>query len=278
MGSSVVETAISPELSAAEFGEIRRIAHERFGLDLRPGKETLVMARLGKHIRRLKLPGFREYCRHVLADATGEALVAMIDALVTNYTGFFREGAHFDFLRRTVLPAARGRLRVWSAACATGEEPYTLALVLLEHLGAQGRFEIVASDISTRALNAARAGIYPAGRLEGLDPQLMRKYLLMGGGRWQGHYQVKPEVRARVDFRRVNLVEDFSQLGKFNLIFCRNVMIYFDRGVRERLVARLADRLEPGGYLFVGHAESLTGIGHTLEYVRPAVYRKRGTR
>jgi chemotaxis protein methyltransferase CheR len=148
----------------------------------------------------------------------------------------------------------------------------------MEGLGPSGRFEIVASDISTRALSAARAGIYPAERVEGMDPVLMRKYLLLGGGRWKGHYQVKPEVKARVDFRRVNLVEDFSSLGTFGLIFCRNVMIYFDRGVRERLVARLADRLEPGGYLFVGHAESLTGIRHTLEYVRPAIYRKRGAR
>ena len=270
----------SRALTAAEFDRIRRLAYDNFGLDLRQGKEDLVKARLGRHIRQAKLHSFDEYCRYVQEDRSGQALAAMIDSLTTNFTAFFREPAHFAFLRHEVLPWVGGRplIRLWSAACSTGEEPYTLAICLLEGLGSAvaDRVRILATDISMRALDVARQGVYAAQRCEGIPQELARRYLLRGEGNRHGWYRVKPEVRRMVEFRRLNLMDGHARLGAFPLILCRNVMIYFDRPTRERLVHRMAALLEPGGFLFVGHAESLTGLEQPLEYVRPAVYRKPG--
>jgi chemotaxis protein methyltransferase CheR len=264
----------SRPLTGPEFQQIRRLAHEKFGLDLRQGKEELVSARLGRQMREARFRTFEEYYRNVLEDSTGAALTAMIDALTTNFTSFFREGAHFEFLRKSVLPAPGGRIRIWSAACATGEEPYTIAIAALEELGgaAPTRVQILATDISTRALAAARAGIYHADHCEGIPDALASRYLLRGS---QGRRRVKDAVRRMVDFQRLNLIEPFDRLGPFRTIFCRNVMIYFDGPTRESLVNRLAAVLEPGGWLLTGHAESLTGLHHPLAYVKPAVYRKR---
>jgi chemotaxis protein methyltransferase CheR len=265
-------------LSAQEFEQIRRLAYEKFGLDLRSGKESLVSARLGKKVRELKLRSFRDYYRHVMEDRTGESLTAMIDALTTNHTSFFRESAHFDFLRQTVLPELRSRnhIAIWSAACSTGEEPYSIAFCLADELGlkALSGVRILATDISTRVLDAAKKAVYPAERFETVPSEQMRRYLLRGEQRWDNWYRVKDEVRAVVEFRRVNLMDSLSHVGSFPVIFCRNVMIYFDKPTQQSLVNRLAGCLEPGGYLLIGHAESLTGVEHPLTYVRPAVYRK----
>ncbi len=272
------EAPLAPlrRLTPGEFEQIRRLAHEKCGLDLRKGKEELVSARLGNKLRLAGFGTFEQYCRHVLEDRTGEALAAMIDALTTHYTGFFREPAHFDFLRQAVLRRAAPAMRIWSAACATGEEPYTIAMCAMEELGpaAPARVRILATDISNRALSAAARGIYAADRCCGIPPALLHRHLLRGGGRWQGWYRMREGIRGMVDFRRINLVEPLERLGTFAAIFCRNVMIYFDRPTRANLVKRLSANLVPGGWLFVGHAESLTGLDHGLEYVRPAVYRK----
>jgi chemotaxis protein methyltransferase CheR len=269
--------AIEP-LSAADFDRISRLARERFGLDLKRGKEDLVAARLGKKMREHRFGSFREYYRHVLDDRTGEALIGLIDALTTNHTGFLREPAHFDFLRRTVAPALAPRTRfdLWCAACATGEEPYTICFSLLEEMGtpARGKARILASDISTRALAAARQGVYPADRLEGVPEDWRRKYFEPAESEGRQAWRVRPEVRQMVEFRRINLIEPLTPAGPFPVIFCRNVMIYFDRPTQEQVVRRLAERLEPGGYLLLGHAEGLTGMNHGLTYVRPAVYRR----
>jgi len=265
-------------LKANEFAKIRQLAYNTFGLDLRAGKETLVSARLGKHIRRSGCRSFDEYYEHVVGDVTGDALIDLIDALTTNHTSFFREAAHFGFLRKTFLPEwkSRGSIDIWSAACSTGEEPYSIAMSVLEELGAvsPSKIQILATDISTRVLATAEKGIYPAERLEGLSPVLLRSYWLRGEGDFTGCYRVKKEVRALVDFRRLNLLEPDSQIGHFQLIFCRNVMIYFDKATQQRVVSHLVAHLQPGGYLLTGHAESLTGIAHGLRYVQPAVYRK----
>lgn len=277
------DAAISPcrPLTAGEFEQIRRLAYDKFGLDLRKGKEELVSARLGKKIREAGFATFEEYCKHVVEDRTGEGLVAMIDALTTNYTNFFREPAHFDLLRQVVLPAAPpgGQIRIWSAACSTGEEPYTIAMSALEELGlaAAKRVHIVATDISTRALDTATKAIYPAERCQGIPPAVMQRYMRRGEGQWKGRFRFRDEIRGMVEFRRINLMEPLDRLGTFSVIFCRNVMIYFDRPTRESLVRRMSANLEPGGWLLVGHAESLTGLDHRLDYVKPAVYRKPGS-
>ena len=271
-------TADIRPLTGREFEQFRALAYEQFGLDLSKGKEQLVSARLGKQIRELNLPSFEEYYRYIVQDRSGEALSGMIDALTTNHTSFFREPAHFDFLRQAVIPALRDRERIaiWSAACSTGEEPYSIAFCLLDELGmeAVARIDILATDISTRVLAHAQKAVYPAARFESVPPALLRNYVRKGAHQWKDWYLVKKEIRAAVEFRRLNLMKSLSGLPVFPVIFCRNVMIYFDKPTQQDLVGRLAACLEPGGYLLIGHSESLNGIDHQLRYVRPAVYRK----
>ena len=280
----MVNTAIPPRaaevqpLTEADFEKFRRLAYDRFGLDLRDGKESLVAARLGKKLRELDFQSYQEYYRYVTEDRSGKALTSLIDALTTNHTSFFREPAHFDYLRRTILPGLResNRIEIWSAACSTGEEPYSIAFSLLEELGeaAFKNVRILATDISTRVLAEAYRAEYRAERFSGIPTDQLRRYLLRGERRFQGWYRVKPQLRAMVEFRRVNLMDGVSHLGTFPVIFCRNVMIYFDKPTQQSLVNRLAGCLDPGGYLLIGHAESLNGIEHPLRYVRPAVYQK----
>ncbi|MGA2740382.1 MAG: protein-glutamate O-methyltransferase CheR [Bryobacteraceae bacterium] len=284
MSKAAVQLAAAPapvrRLKAQEFEAIRRLAYDKFGLDLRNGKEELVAARLGKRMREGGFGSFDAYYQHVVGDPSGEALIGMIDALATNHTSFLREATHFEFLKQNVLPGLRERPRIelWSAACSTGEEPYTLAFTLCDQWGADAfrKVRILATDISTKALAAAKNAVYPAERFSGFPPGWLRQFLLRGEGRWKGSYRVKPELRTQVEFARLNLVEPFSQHSLFPVIFCRNVMIYFDKVTQEAVVNRLAACLEPGGYLFIGHAESLTGVRHDLAYVCPAIYRKPG--
>ena len=269
-------------LTQKEFATVSALAREQFGVELGEGKEQLVAARLGKLMRHLGFSNFRAYYDHVQSDRTGEALGQLIDALTTNHTSFFREQAHFDFLLQRVFPQwdDPNPMRIWSAASASGEESYTIALIAREFFGAQSTRlpRILGSDISRRALETARRGIYPSDRLEGVLSPWLRKHLLRGQGRWNGWYRMHPEILSMIEFRRINLIEPFPNLGRFAVIFCRNVMIYFSRHTQEQLVNRLAACLEPGGYLFVGHSESLTGMQHGLQHVQPAIYRKRAAK
>ncbi len=267
-----------PHLKSAEFDKIRRLAYDRFGLNLKPGKEELVAARLSKELHRGSFRSFEEYYAHVVADSTGESLGALIDALTTSFTGFLRESTHFDFLKETVIPQMkkRKRIRLWCAACSTGEEPYTLVLTLLDALGGIPcpDIRILATDISGRALQTAARGIYPEDRFAQVPENWKRRYLLRGRATAEGYYRIRPEIRKMVEFRRLNLIEDYFHWNRFPVIFCRNVMIYFDSVTRRTVVTRMLKWLEPGGYLFVGHSESLASGKFPLEYVRPAVYRK----
>jgi chemotaxis protein methyltransferase CheR len=266
-------------LSAREFNAVSDLARRTFGLELRQGKEELVSARLGKHVRKGGFQNFSDYLNHVTADRTGASLVALIDALATNHTSFLREKAHFDFMERQVLPAlaTAPRVEIWSAACSTGEEPYTLALLANEVYGpaARQRVRITATDISTKALAAARAAVYTEERCADIPKAWLQKYFQRGelGGR--AAWRVRPEIAAMVEFTRFNLVTpgDAAALRRrYPVIFCRNVMIYFSMETQRAVVERLSSVLDPNGYLFVGHAESLSGVAHSLKYVRAAVY------
>lgn len=250
--------------------------YERAGIDLRDGKQTLVNARLGKQLRESGCRSYADFLSAVESDLTGEALTALIDALTTNYTFFFREPDHFRFLREVVLPqvAPSASYAVWCAAAATGEEPYTLGMLALEAFGTRPQPRVLATDISTRALRTARRGVYSEDRFKDVPAELLRKYWLRGEGASKGLYKVKPELARAVEFGRLNLVEPFRLDTTFPVIFCRNVMIYFDKPTQQRAVDRMCEFLEPGGYLFVGHSESLSGIRHSLNYVAPALYRK----
>jgi chemotaxis protein methyltransferase CheR len=264
-----------PEIRAREFALIREFAYSTFGLDLRHGKERLVSARLAKHLLAGGYSSFESYFRHVQQDKSGKSLLVLIDALTTNHTSFLREPEHFRFLLSDSLKHVleRRSFSVWSAASSTGEEAYSILFTLLA-AGVQARgttVKVIGSDISTRALSRAREGIYTDERMNPVPQQWKQTYFERQPS---GPWLVKPEFRAMTDFRRMNLMDSFPSSFRFPVIFCRNVMIYFNKKTQCDLVRRLTAVLEPGGYLFVGHAESLTGIDHNLRYVRPAIYRK----
>jgi chemotaxis protein methyltransferase CheR len=270
------ETDSVRPLAPHEFDQIRQLAYRTFGLDLKTGKEELVSARLRKLVRGGGFHSFQEYYQSIVQDRTGVSLLAMIDALATNHTSFLREADHFRFLRDQVVPGlgTRNPIEVWCAACSTGEEVWTLGMVLNEALPNR-RVHITASDISNKALSFAHRAVYPVERCYGVSAAWLSRYFA-ADGRPPVSYQVAPALRAQATFRRVNLVESYSWPHQFPIIFCRNVMIYFDSQTQQRVIAGLSRHLEPGGYLFVGHAESLTRVSHSLEYVIPAVYRKPG--
>jgi chemotaxis protein methyltransferase CheR len=268
------------ELPPRVFDKVRKLLYEQAGIDLRPGKEALVSSRLSRGMREKGCPSFEAYVDRAAADATGEGLLDLIDALTTNFTSFLREPAHFEFMRRKILPAlaARPRLEIWCAAAATGEEPYSIAFTVLDVLGAGAapRCRILSTDISTRALDKARRAVYPADRFSGVPGEWLPRYLLKGEKDSAGLYKVRPEVARMVQFERLNLIEPARSSASFPLIWCRNVMIYFDQPTQERVVQRLERSLEPGGYLFVGHSESLSAVRHSLEFIQPAIYRRPG--
>jgi len=256
---------------------IRELAMKSFGLDLRSGKEWLVAARLGKHIRAGGFRSFRQYYDHVRADASGEMLIGLIDALTTNHTGFMREPSHFEFLRELLRTdfRMRNRIDIWCAASATGEEPYTLLFSALSaERATPPDVQIIASDISTRALATARKGVYSRDRVAALPADWSTRFFERNPDAGHDSVQVKPQFRSRIAFRRINLIESLPLNAEFPVIFCRNVMIYFNKETQAGVVSRLTSKLEPGGYLFVGHSESLSGINHSLRYVKPAVYQK----
>ncbi|ACB73718.1 CheR family methyltransferase [Opitutus terrae] len=269
----------------SEFEFIRNLVYERSRINLSPDKRELVSARLGKRLRAMKLHSVGEYCRLLKSpDSEGE-LANLIDVISTNHTFFFRETSHFDFLRTTVVPEMKARaakerwsrLLVWSAACSSGEEPYSIAITLAEALTGWP-WQVQATDISHRVLEKARLGIYRDETVDRLPKMTVQTHFQRGFGPQDGNYRVKAALRSQVMFRHLNLLEGeppFNEL--FHVIFCRNVMIYFDRPTQEELVNKLARRLVPGGYLFVGHAESLTGIHHHLQTVKPAIYRRPAT-
>jgi chemotaxis protein methyltransferase CheR len=272
--SGLISSAREPILHENEFEKIRRLAYKTCGLNLTPSKHRLVAARLGRMLTDLRLPSYRAYYDFVSADKTGVALAAMIDALTTNHTQFMREPAHFEYLRNVLLPTLRRRPRIdiWSAPCATGEEPYSIAMVLFAELGVPPApaFTIRSVDISTKALDKARAGVYQTHRLAGLSGAQILRFFRQTS---VGHFTVSPVLRQAVEFERVNLVEPLSDSRLYPLVFCRNLLIYFDTPTQEKVVRQLASRLEPGGHLFIGHSESLTALNHPLEYVQPAIYR-----
>ena len=282
MGFSAVElmpdalATLVPDIQPREFEQIRRLAQAAFGLELRTGKERLVSARLGKHVRSGGFRSFEDYFRHVQSDGTGESLLALIDALTTNHTAFLREPEHFRALVTRVLPGLRsGRVTLWSAAGSSGEEPYSMLFTILEAKPQMPDVRILATDISSRMLAIAEQGVYNADRLSALPPAWLQKYFDRHIGGEPGTWRVRAQYRAMIEFRRLNLMDALPCSFRFPVIFCRNVLIYFNRETQESVVNRLAGAIEPGGYLFTGHAESLTGIRHPLHYVQPAVYQRK---
>lgn len=271
------------ELTDKEFANIRDLVYRYAGINLTEQKRTLVMGRLRKVLVALGFDNYSDYFAHVEADKSGKALEEMINRISTNHTYFFREKAHFEFLLSTGLPevtqaikaSGKNDLRLWCAAAATGEEPYCLAMLLLEYFGAEYRnwsAGLLATDISTHALSHAMRGVYNTERVAPTPAPYKGKYLKQTG---EDAWEVSPVLKKEVLYRRFNLMaERWPFKGKFHIIFCRNVMIYFDQPTRERLVRKFYEHTAPGGYLFIGHSESLGREQCPYQYVKPAVYRK----
>lgn len=269
--NATAELAITEE----EFGLFQSLLYERVGIALTPAKKALVGGRLAQRLRHHRLESFDDYYRLLIQGANAGELQVAIDLLTTNETRFFREPVHFDFLSTRLLPAhPRGRgLRVWSAACSTGEEPYSIAMVLAEALGESG-WEVLGSDISTRVLGVARAGIYPLSRTNDIPRRYLASYCLRGTGACEGKVLIDRRLRERVRFEQVNLNGPIPDFGEFDVIFLRNVMIYFNAETKRQVLSRLVGQLKHGGHLFVGHCESLHGLNAELEPVAPATYCK----
>ena len=265
------------DLKPQHFQKISAMVYEAAGINLKQGKEALVRARLMKRLRSLGIGRVEDYLEFLDSEQGSQEIDCLIDVMTTNQTSFFREMDHFSFLRDTVLPELTlPRLRFWSAACSSGEEPYTLAIVLREHLAGvdQRDVRILATDISRRMLEKAGRALYAQEAIEGVPLPQYRKYFIpLRNGR-PGAVQVGAEARELVHLAYLNLMDPWPMRGRFQVIFCRNVMIYFDRPTQQELVNRFWDVLEDGGYLFVGLSEGLSAINHRFRYVRPAVYRK----
>jgi chemotaxis protein methyltransferase CheR len=274
-------------MSEGDFNRLSQFIYKVCGIKLTSVKKVMVESRLSKRLRELDMKKFSEYCDYLFSDrGMEEELVHMIDIVTTNKTDFFREPGHFDYLINKAIPelirqhdaGIRRKLRVWSAGCSTGEEPYTLAMVLKEYAeNCRGfDFEIMATDISTRVLQTASLAIYEEEKVMPVPPQMKRKYLLRGKGGRQGRVRITPELRETIRFRRLNFMdEDFGIKERMDVIFCRNVIIYFDRTTQERLLRRFCDHLVPGGYVFMGHSETLNGMDVPLISVAPTTYRKK---
>jgi len=274
-----LEAAHRP-ITDKEFSLFQALIHREAGIHLAPAKKELLMGRLGRRLRELGLKAYGAYYEYVM-EAGREELVRLLDAISTNETSFFREPRQFEFLTQRVFPewkssqAGARRIRVWSAGCATGEEPYSLAMILWDHLppAAGWDIQIRATDLSTRALERARAGIWTLEKAEDIPPRYLKEFMLKGRGSQGRMMKAGPKLQSIIEFERLNLnAETYPAMGLFDLIFCRNVLMYFSAESRARVVERLLNHLVPAGYLFLGHAETLNGVTERVRSVMPTVY------
>jgi chemotaxis protein methyltransferase CheR len=272
-----------PQLADAEFEFIRHVIAENAGIVLGPNKRQLVQGRLARRLRELHLDSYEAYCHHV-RESGPEELVGLINALTTNVTAFFRENHHFEALASYMLPEAfkrnqqSRRLRIWSAGCSSGEEAYCLAIVARECMppGQKWDLKILATDIDSDVVATAQRGIYPLDRFAAVSQGRLQRHFRKGTGEHSGHAKVHAELAQLVSFRTLNLMHAWPMSGSFDIIFCRNVMIYFDQATRERLVARFAGLLVADGYLCLGHSESIHGVDGPFRLVGKTIYRKSG--
>ena len=275
-------------LSSKDFNRLSGFIYGEFGIKMPEAKKTMLEGRLAKRLRLLKLSTYADYCDYLFSEEGKKVeLVHLINAVTTNKTDFFREPTHFDYLTGTVLPelartsgaGVRDKLNIWSAGCSTGEEPYTLTMVLSEYALAHREFSagysILATDISTRVLQMAKSAVYHHDRIAPIAQSLRKQYLLRSRDKDNPVVRIVPELRAQVRFGQLNfMVDDFGLRERMDIIFCRNVIIYFDKETQERLMNKFCRYLVPGGFLFLGHSESLHGYNLPLVQVAPTVYQR----
>jgi len=277
--SSSVWTGPSGEMSTAVFERFRRLIYDNCGIVLADNKRPLLKARIQKRMRALNVTEYREYFDRVVSDLTGTELQHLLDAISTNVTSFYREKHHFEFMRPVIahwVDKGMSKLRLWSAACSTGEEPYTIGIEVLEALNGRSiDVKVLATDIAAKVLRECQRGEYPAARVEPVPTSLRNKYMTRHGDRHQATYIMNDELKRMVFARQFNLIKfPYAVSGPMDFIFCRNVMIYFDRESRTEIIKEFGRILRPGGYLFVGHSESLTGLGGEFTAVRPSIYKR----
>jgi chemotaxis protein methyltransferase CheR len=271
-------------ISGSDLTRLRSLAYDQAGIHLGPDKKTMLELRIRPRLRVLGLNSYSEYCEYLFGrQGQREELVSFLDVVTTNKTDFFREPGHFEFLVKIGLAAmlertgATRELRLWSAGCSTGEEPYTLAMVLSEYAEAHPelRFSILATDLSTTVLEKAQRGIFRAEVVAPVPIELRRKYFMRSRDRASDQMRAVPELRSLIEFRRLNFMDtDYGIEGKMDALFCRNVIIYFDRPTKEQIIRKLVHVLVPGGYAFFGHSETLNGFDVPLQPLGPALYRK----
>lgn len=263
-----------------DFGFIRNLVMEQTGISLADHKRELVYGRLSKRLRSLGLSNFNQYCSHL--EHHEEEVLELVNAITTNLTSFFREPYHFDYLHDHLLPelmkrnAVSRRIRIWSAGCSTGEEPYSIAMTVRDAIPGLRDWDlkILATDIDSNVLAKASSGVYPADRVESMPPAYRNRYLKKGGGDNSGMVRVVDDVRSLITFRQLNLMHQWPMKGPFDVIFCRNVVIYFDKETQRRLFARYADLLTPDGHLFVGHSETLFKVCDRFDLIGRTIYRR----
>ncbi len=265
-----------------EFKKFSTLIFQQCGIFLKAEKKELLNARLGKRLRERGINSFAAYYDDVVNDASGGELIHLINSVSTNFTSFFREKAHFDHLSSTVLPdfikknTGERRVSCWSAACSSGEEPYTLSIVLNDFFESHPgwNYSILATDISTKVLSQARKGVYNMERVSQLPTSVLKNNFRKGTGKCAGFVKVKEHLQRPLTFQRFNLMDPFTWQNDFHVIFCRNVMIYFNTETQEQLVKKFYNCLVPGGYLFIGHSESLANIDHRFKQVATTAYQK----
>jgi chemotaxis protein methyltransferase CheR len=261
------------------FKRFRALVYRECGINLTDHKRAMFSSRLQKRLSQLGLTSFQDYYDLVVGGHSDAELITMLDYISTNQTEFFREPHHFTFLRERVLPelAVDKTVRIWSTACSSGEEPYSIAMTLFDTIDSPSTWNcrILASDISTRMLAKAATGQYSHEKINSLSSDLVRRHFLLGKGTRRELVKIKPHITNMAVFRRINLMDDrYPIKSLLDVIFCRNVMIYFDRETQAKVLARLCQYLKPGGYLFIGHSETIQGISDAFHYVAPTIYRK----
>lgn len=266
--------------SKEEFDEIRRIVKEHTGIVLAEGKQDMVYSRLSRRLRDLKIPTFADYLRHLDRDDEKE-LLNFVNAITTNLTSFFREGHHFEYLKNELLPElmnlnqASRRIRIWSAGCSTGEEPYSIAMTVRDVIPEDSDWDvkILATDLDSNVLATGKRGVYPVNRVEGVAEHYKRRWMLKGKGDTEGMIKMRSSLQSMIQFKRLNLIEPWPVKGPMDLIFCRNVVIYFDKDTQRDLFYRFGEVLRPDGRMFIGHSENIFNVsdrfkllGHTIYY------------
>lgn len=263
----------------ADFARVKGLVYEFAGIDLNESKKNLVYNRLAKRIRFLQQDSFNEYLDFVEAQGE-EEFIHLINAITTNLTFFFRENHHFEYLAETVIPellqknASSKKIRIWSAGCSTGEEPYSLAIVLKETVPSGWDAKVIATDLDTNVVNTAKRGVYKIDRLKGVTEDRKKNWFMKGKGSNDGFVKIKPDLQSSIEFGQINLMNDWPIKDQIDVIFCRNVVIYFDKETQARLFDRYANLLSDKGYLFVGHSESLYKVCDRFELLGKTIYQK----